>query len=316
MSDTLYSNFVAWLSHCPLAWHRIAPCIRASENATFIEQFSGILMKTLLGPFSTVPSSCRSQQKKIEKIWSEFHMLRISSLPRLWNSCFSTLGIPSVDPLVIQSLNQILFEDLLRENIGACIPQVASTRISSLSKDEENALRYAAGYVPYRLLRRYEKSSNEKSQQFVECLGNMAVAGSETGLLDYTKEWIERINRGGLFPINDETFQFFCILEACVRSQLVKALLPSTSETRLTVISTAMENEEVLFHWSMIAVDIDEEHTNELLQEIVMLWVTIRGFAVAASWLEHYKEEARTTTKKSRGLRKKLSQREPDNEGF
>ena len=43
-----------------------------------------------------------------------------------------------------------------------------------------------------------------------------------------------------------------------------------------------------------------------------MLWVTIRGFAVAASWLEHYKEEARTTTKKSRGLRKKLSQREPD----
>ena len=53
-----------------------------------------------------------------------------------------------------------------------------------------------------------------------------------------------------------------------------------------------------------------------ILQEIVMLWVTIRGFAVAASWLEHYKEEARTTTKKSRGLRKKLSQREPDNEGF
>ena len=25
--DTLYSNFVAWLSHCPLAWHRIAPCM-------------------------------------------------------------------------------------------------------------------------------------------------------------------------------------------------------------------------------------------------------------------------------------------------
>ena len=30
MSDTLYSNFVAWqvkVSHCPLAWHRITPCI-------------------------------------------------------------------------------------------------------------------------------------------------------------------------------------------------------------------------------------------------------------------------------------------------
>ena len=218
----------------------------ASENAAFIEQFSGILMKTLLGPFSTVPSSCRSQRKKIEKIWSEFHMLRISSLPRLWNSCFSTLGIPSADPLVIQSLNQILFEDLLCENIGACIPQVASTRISSLSKDEENALRYAAGYVPYRLLRRYEKSSNEKSQQFVECLGNMAVAGSDT------------IQENGLnastevvFPPSMMKHFSSSVLEAMqCEKPTCKTLLPSTSETRLTVISTAMENEKVLFQLS------------------------------------------------------------------
>ena len=41
-------------------------------------------------------------------------------------------------------------------------------------------MRYACGFVPYRLLRKYENNSDEKSVQFVECLGNMAVAGIET----------------------------------------------------------------------------------------------------------------------------------------
>ena len=28
-------------------------------------------------------------------------------------------------------------------------------------------------------------------------------------LLDYTKEWIDKINRGGHFPLNDITYEFF-----------------------------------------------------------------------------------------------------------
>ena len=58
-----------------------------------------------------------------------------------------------------------------------------------------------------------KKSSDEKSVQFVECLGNMAVAGIKTNVVDYSTEWFDTVNRGGLFPLNDEAFIFFAAVE-------------------------------------------------------------------------------------------------------
>ena len=39
----------------------------------------------------------------------------------------------------------------------------------------------------------------------------------------------------------------------------------------------------------LLSQDIDKPENSELLTEIVNLWVTIRGFSMAASWLEEYK---------------------------
>ena len=88
-----------------------------------------------------------------------------------------------------------------------------SSQSLELPSDELNALRYACGYVPYALLKWYEKRSSNKYDEFIECLGEMAVhsdVGSED-FLSYTREWLEKVNRGGLFPLNDETFVFFCV---------------------------------------------------------------------------------------------------------
>ncbi len=32
-------------------------------------------------------------------------------------------------------------------------------------------------------------------------------------VMEYTKEWINKVNRGGLFPLNDVTYQFFIVIE-------------------------------------------------------------------------------------------------------
>lgn len=40
---------------------------------------------------------------------------------------------------------------------------------------------------------------------------------SANDILDYTKEWIDKVNRGGLFPLNDVTFLFFVSVEVEVR---------------------------------------------------------------------------------------------------
>ena len=86
-----------------------------------------------------------------------------------------------------------------------------------LSKDELNALRYASGYVPMKLLKKYEKKGEmermgKKIDQFEMCLDNMAVASEETEFTQCSSEWFHKVNRGGLFPINDETLTFLLLL--------------------------------------------------------------------------------------------------------
>ena len=43
------------------------------------------------------------------------------------------------------------------------------------------------------------------------------------------------------------------------------------------------------------------------LTEIINLWVTIRGYSIAASWMEVYKGNEKKNVQKSTGLRKSIS---------
>ena len=49
-----------------------------------------------------------------------------------------------------------------------------------------------------------------------------------------------------------------------------------------------------------------EDEVQDLLYEVVSLWVTVRGFAMCSAWLDHYKQAKRRTTKKSKSLRKSI----------
>jgi len=181
----------------------------------------------------------------------------------------------------------------------------------SLSKDELNVMRYAGGYVPHSLLKRYEKKTGRKHDQFIECLGDMAVESEHSDFLSYTKEWIDKVNRGGLFPLNDMTYLFFVAIEIVVRVLLPRYVVkPSESRDQFKeeIINTIIKNEVIQSYWTLISKCItSEEDAVELLREIVSVWVTIRGFSLAANWMEVYKQETKKTTKKSKGLRKELS---------
>ena len=57
-----------------------------------------------------------------------------------------------------------------------------------------------------------------------------------------------------------------------------------------------------------ISQDFDsDDETEELVHEDIHLWVTIRGFSMAATWMETYKQATKQTKQKSTGLRKHLS---------
>ena len=64
------------------------------------------------------------------------------------------------------------------------------------------------------------------------------------------------------------------------------------------MIDEILRNEEIQFRLAIEAVNIEsEEQSQALLREIVNLWTTIRGFSIAAVWMETYKEATRDNTK-------------------
>ena len=81
------------------------------------------------------------------------------------------------------------------------------------------------------------------------------------------------------------------------------------SGQRETIISAVASDDDVQFFWTMLSVDIDgEEQAVKLLREIIGLWVTIRGFSIAGTWMEQYLHATKGTSK-SKGLRKELKRK-------
>ncbi len=80
-----------------------------------------------------------------------------------------------------------------------------------LSMRERNAIRYMAGYAILKLknkLSKKMKSGTEKRKWFVKVLTSMRTSGVHsdymTSVKDYTKAWVEQVDRGGLLHISDE----------------------------------------------------------------------------------------------------------------
>jgi hypothetical protein len=250
---------------------------------------------------------------KRESLWAEFHQLRINKqdkIHKLWKELLEKLKVTEDDPLLKQSVYTDLFGLLVKEYFNSQATTSAAPSATELTSDEANALRYACGYVARSILRKYETRKGDVYSQYVQCLGDMAVEGEGDDVLLYTRKWLDQVNRGGLFPLNDSTFTFFVAIEKQVRNVLPHHVVkPSDKETfKKAVIEKVVQDEDVQFHWALINQDIDKpEDAEALLVEIVKLWVTIRGFSLAASWMEEYKKNSKKTTQKSTGLRKSIS---------
>ena len=310
--DSIVSDsvFAGLLERSQKALMQVKNMIEISSDPAYLDnfdQFAIELISALETTFRRSKSNVRSSSVAREKLWTGFHSARVTVLVDIWGKFSRSLGL-CVDPLIQQYLNQKLYEDIIRSNH---ITQPRTCKKTSLSASEENIVRYAAGYVPMVLMRRHEKSSSEKSVSFVECLSSMAVDGEDSTLLEYTTNWISTINRGGLFEVNDMTYLLFREIEDNIRDKLKCRLQPFSSncQDKEEIISSAIDDENIQFYWTLLSTDIDDEQDSiTLLRELIALWLTIRGHSIAGQWLEVYKNTQSKTTKKSKSLRKNLKQ--------
>ena len=122
----------------------------------------------------------------------------------------------------------------------------------------------------------------------------------------YTSRWIAIVDRGGLFKISDRSYVFFRAMENATRG-LLPGKLKETTFTN--VVPLVVSSCEVQKNWEVLSSSIEDESENQdLLKEVVSLWVTMRGFAITSAWLEQYKRTREASVQKKRSLRKRLAQ--------
>ena len=256
--------------------------------------------------------SAKTSSKRREQVWIAFGMLRRERLPALWKEFLDDIGCALVmeDPLFMELTNESLMEYLVKKMYTTEFVHHQPTLDSHLSKDEMNIIRYACGFVGMKLHHKFIKDHGAKAAAFVECIEQMRAVGPSSSLLEYTREWTDKVNRGGLFEVSDEAFRLFVSIEVAMRQKLESHLHSITENDRSgkdMIIQQVIDNCDVQFHWDMLSVDIPEEHNClELLRHVVTLWLTIRGYSITKAWMEDYKSAVCTTTKGKKGLRKQM----------
>jgi len=268
------------------------------ENKDKFTAFSTAFAEVISSALETVSEASQSQERAL--MWTAFHKVRESKLPALWRTFLEGVDCRSAleEPLFMELVNETYFENLIKQRCAH--PPQKAVMSPSLTTDEENIIRYACGYVGMKLHDRFIKQDGKKAEQFVECIDSMHVAGPTSSFLDYTRECVSKVNRGGLFYVSDNAYNLFVALEIAMQVSLTNHIHSSyklsAEESRArknSIVDSVVSNDDVLFHWYILAIDITNEKEGlELLRHITELWLTIRGYSISKSWMEDYKKQA------------------------
>ena len=290
--------------------------IQTDDKMESFDKFSELVVSYMRRKICEVTKDVQFMSSKRTKIWTEFHQMRLDNsgiLHFAWKELLSRLSLDD-SSLLMQSLYDEIYSLLVKEyfssqSTAVQSPSSASAAVS-FTDDELNAMRYACGYIPHVLLKKYEVRDGNIFAQYVECLGNMAVEGEGDNLLAYTSKWFTQVNRGGLFPLNDNSFSMFIEIEKSVRQLLPQSIIRNDNDKatfKKSVLDKIAKEENVQFYWTLLSSDIEKvENSEALLAEIISLWITIRGFSLSASWMEEYKKNKQKTIQKTTGLHKSI----------
>ena len=96
-------------------------------------------------------------------------------------------------------------------------------------------------------------------------------------------DWIEAVDRGGLWYVREGAYMLFCAMEGVVREYLhANNVSGMTEGFKATVVSAMTESEEVLFHWCVLSAETEEKDAEVVFGMLVDLWITLRGFSFAS----------------------------------
>ena len=277
---------------------------------TFCSNVSAMLMEVVL-QYSRPPA--RSAK---ERVWTSFNSLCSSGKFRVeWTKLCTNLDLPlHVFSHGDAVLGNYVGHQLLIKVMQLCEITVVSSPSStdlSLNDDELSALHYVAGYV-VRKVRRSTKGNDVQSVQHRTALESLCTVSAEDNIEEscdtFVKRWISLTNRGGLTIISDSAFEFFVRVERKCRTLLNISSVSVSRQIDINKIAEDLTHMEEICSLSshLFSNHVEDDYQLNLVEKILRLYLTIRGFSFARGWLEQYKKASRSVVPGSKSLRSRL----------
>lgn len=241
-------------------------------------------------------------------MWHQYHQVHTtSSFRERWSKFVELTTKQQASPVFYQYVTDVMFKELITNHFPVESRPSTTQRDVSISNEERNAIRYAAGYTVRALRKKIEASSHPLKEELILALVEL-IGDDEDECQEASAEWIDLIDRGGLWHVSTETYMFFCAIEEELRRHLNVSAIKELSCGLKDQIKTAIvSSDDVGFYWRMLCTEAEEEEKEALLPMIADLWITIRGFSFARSWLEMFKQSSKKRTQRARALRKELN---------
>ena len=125
------------------------------EGQFFEQQLTKFLKKCFSSGVST--NAAR------EMVWGHYHKLRSSPAFRsLWKILLTLVGCSTTDdPIFMQYITHHIFKQLLKEEFPLQPAATHDSAVPALSDEENNVVRYVAGYICNKLYKRLMKSKTD-----------------------------------------------------------------------------------------------------------------------------------------------------------
>ena len=183
-----------------------------------------------------------------------------------------------------------------------CCKQVsveAAEESYPLSQNEEETTQYIARYIIFSLksLMKGKKLVEAVARrQMLSCWGrNTDIEFDKASLYEYTKEWVDPVNRGELIEVTDDFFLFIKLIELECRKILnINFLIRYSGQDFHDQLCFKITDSELLQRdWDLLTKDLNNRLLcDKLFHRIVTKWVNIRNNAFIKIWMQKMRRES------------------------
>ena len=164
----------------------------------------------LSASFEKCFSDCLSMRVRRKRMWGTFHEVRCSTpFKKMWETFLSDNFSVTASPTFYQYITDAFFRSMIKEHFPVTSSNNSreGSETVTLTYQEGNALRYAAGYVSRHLVKTVKRSTLPNRDEIELCLLELNEVESDED--DEPEDWVQSIDRGGFKHVTNIIYMVF-----------------------------------------------------------------------------------------------------------